>query len=138
MKKLVKWLLLLFWLFVIFMLSNQANSSIYTHNIVKDILPNTEIEWLIDLINFGLRKLAHLTEYLILSLLILNILNDYNLKYKYVTVVLLCFIFALTDEFHQMFIIGRTAQFKDVLIDTFGAAIGISLYYLKIKYKYNK
>lgn len=47
-----------------------------------------------------------------------------------------CFIYAITDEFHQTFITGRTGQFSDVIIDTIGASIGSIVYsivYKKIK-----
>ena len=36
-----------------------------------------------------------------------------------------CFLYGCVDEFHQMFSDGREAAFKDVLIDTAGAFIGI-------------
>ena len=32
---------------------------------------------------------------------------------------------ARSDEFHQLFVPGRGAQVKDVLIDTAGAIVGI-------------
>ena len=36
-----------------------------------------------------------------------------------------CIIYALTDEWHQMFVPGRAAEWKDVLTDSFGALTGI-------------
>ena len=46
----------------------------------------------------------------------------------------ICFIYSLTDEYHQLFINGRTGQFSDCLIDTLGAIIGmIILYIIKTK-----
>ena len=38
---------------------------------------------------------------------------------------LFCFVYALSDEFHQMFVDGRGASFTDCLIDTGGAMLGI-------------
>jgi len=38
---------------------------------------------------------------------------------------LLSFLYACSDEFHQTFVPGRAGQFKDVLIDTAGALIGL-------------
>ena len=38
---------------------------------------------------------------------------------------LFCFVYALSDEFHQMFVDGRGASFTDCLIDTSGALLGI-------------
>lgn len=36
-------------------------------------------------------------------------------------------IYAVTDEFHQLFVLGRGAQVKDVLIDLVGATTGITI-----------
>ena len=47
---------------------------------------------------------------------------------------LFCVIYALFDEFHQFFIDGRNAAFKDVLIDSFGAVVGILISYI-LNYK---
>lgn len=38
---------------------------------------------------------------------------------------LICFAYSCTDEFHQLFLSGRTARFSDCIIDTVGAAVGI-------------
>ena len=50
----------------------------------------------------------------------------------------ICFLYACTDEFHQLFIAGRSAEIKDVLIDSFGSLTSILLcnfIYLKSKIK---
>ena len=46
---------------------------------------------------------------------------------------LLFLIFFLFDEYHQTFIPGRTGQFSDSLIDTFGALIGCLLVILIVR-----
>ena len=45
---------------------------------------------------------------------------------------------ACTDEFHQYFVPGRSAEFKDVCIDTAGALAGLMILYfiLKVVRKY--
>ena len=43
------------------------------------------------------------------------------------------FLYACTDELHQIFVPGRSAQFRDVLIDTLGASFGTLITYLTIK-----
>ena len=51
---------------------------------------------------------------------------------------LICFLYACTDEFHQLFVYGRSAEIKDVLIDSFGSLTSILLcnfIYLKSKIK---
>jgi VanZ family protein len=40
---------------------------------------------------------------------------------------LICVSYGVTDEFHQTFVPGRTADAADLLTDSFGAAIGTAL-----------
>jgi len=44
--------------------------------------------------------------------------------------VLIVFLYASTDEFHQMFVPTRTPMVSDVFIDTSGAIIGMILLWL--------
>lgn len=84
------------------------------------------------LINAPLRKVVHATVYFVLALLLLIISRVIFGSKKYLpscaVAVLLCSIFAMTDEYHQTFVDGRTGQFSDVLIDTVGACIGVLLF----------
>ena len=58
----------------------------------------------------------------------LSTISEYNIKTKILVSITLCFLYALSDEIHQLFIIGRSKEFKDVLIDTAGSFIGINIY----------
>ncbi len=55
------------------------------------------------------------------------------LKYALAMSILLSFLYACTDEIHQIFVPGRSAQFRDVLIDTLGASFGTLIAYLILK-----
>lgn len=55
------------------------------------------------------------------------------LKYALAMSILLSFLYACTDEIHQIFVPGRSAQFRDVLIDTLGASLGTLIAYLILK-----
>lgn len=39
-----------------------------------------------------------------------------------------CIVYAVSDEIHQLFVPGRGAQVKDVMIDSTGAFAGIIIY----------
>ena len=39
-----------------------------------------------------------------------------------------CFLYAITDEIHQMFVPGRAAMIRDVIIDSCGALCSISIF----------
>ncbi|HWO76912.1 MAG TPA: VanZ family protein [Bacillus sp. (in: firmicutes)] len=79
-------------------------------------------------INFIVRKSAHFTVFGILAFLIWNCLKTYRFSYTFAWI--LTFIYAMSDEWHQSFIPGREASFRDVLIDSFGALIVLSLVFI--------
>ena len=86
--------------------------------------------------NVILRKLAHGLVYFVLSILIYLFLINMRVNPKkaiYWTIAL-CFIYSTTDEIHQTFVMERTGQLLDCIIDTIGASLGsILTYYLNIK-----
>ena len=72
-------------------------------------------------LNRIIRKLAHLTEFTILGGVLYVVLRRY-IEYGTVGIVI-----ASLDEFIQLFSLGRSSQLSDVLIDTVGIIIGISV-----------
>ena len=79
------------------------------------------IEWM----SMPVRKCAHITEYLVLHLTLLFALYGQGIRgQKWLrTGLLLVFLYACTDEFHQLFVPGRAGLLTDVLIDSSGAAL---------------
>ena len=75
------------------------------------------------------RKLAHLTEYAILAMLLCRVLRLYRERI-FAVVLGIAALHAALDEFHQSFVASRTASPWDVLIDWIGAVGGITLYAL--------
>ena len=73
------------------------------------------------------RKAAHMTEYAILACILLGNMVQYSFlkKKPYVWAWAGTTFYAVTDEFHQLFIEGRSGEFKDVCIDSTGALIGL-------------
>lgn len=120
-------------MFLIYILSSQPNSGAKTNYMISKILPGIKETSIIETINFIIRKLAHLTEYFILTLLINSLLKEYTLKEKtrLLLSIAICFIYSMTDEIHQSFIQGRTGIFTDCLIDTLGGTIYIVIYKIR-------
>ncbi len=82
-----------------------------------------------EFINAPLRKVAHATVYCVMAILII-LTGTILFKHRHylalcLATIFLCFVFAMTDEYHQTFIDGRTGQMLDVIIDTAGACVGI-------------
>lgn len=87
-------------------------------------------------VNAPLRKVAHATVYFILGIILINAFKYFNSNRIYLYSLIICFLYACTDEFHQSFVSGRTSSYKDVLIDTLGCIIGIlGSYLLNLLYK---
>jgi len=90
-------------------------------------MPQAQIETIHHLI----RKCGHLTEYAILALLLWRALHQSknNLPQwswpKVGGTLLIVFLYAASDEFHQRFVPTRTPLVSDVFIDTVGGAIGL-------------
>lgn len=78
-------------------------------------------------IHTPIRKLAHMTEYMIFSLTVAFPLMLYckdKKKIKWITFIY-CTLYASLDEIHQLFVPERSGQIRDVLIDAIGIGIGL-------------
>ncbi|MGN1480921.1 VanZ family protein [Porcipelethomonas sp.] len=77
-------------------------------------------------LNLFIRKLAHFSLYFLMSMVIYVFFSFWKRKYLMSGFfsVLICFIYASLDEYHQSFVPGRTPLVKDVVIDTSGALLG--------------
>ena len=114
MKIFKLWLPVIIWAGIIFWLSSIPNLK-------------TNLEY-----DFILRKMAHITEYFILTFLLYGAFKgsfNMNAACFFIYPDSLSFLYALSDEFHQSFVPGRSAALRDVLIDT----IGILGFYIVIK-----
>jgi len=132
-KKLIKWIILILWLGIIFAFSHQANSGEITKNIIADTIEvkvEEKTEPTLDIINYIIRKGAHIGEYIILTFIIFSLVSEYTKDNKKIIIfgLLGCILFASFDEFHQYFVPGRTALVTDVFIDLIGAIIALIIY----------
>lgn len=101
----------------IFWFSNQdANVSDTQSGFFAMLLPFLPV-WVI-------RKTAHMTLYAILAFCA----ACSQIKPSFKKVLLFCACYACTDEFHQLFIPGRSGEIRDVCIDSLGACIGFLLF----------
>ena len=118
--------MLLIFLMSSFDATESTNQSNFIVNIITNIFKIENIE----LLSFIIRKLAHFTEYLILGFLTINMLNKNDISKKYLISILICIIYATSDEIHQIFVPGRACQIRDILIDSIGSITGVYLYKL--------
>lgn len=129
-KKRFKWILVIAWLIVMFIFSNQPavvsdGNSRFVINLFKALGLNLD-SLLGSIANFIVRKAAHFTEYLILFLLLYEAFReDFSLKKAVMLSIIAVFLYACSDEIHQLFVPGREGRFRDVMIDTSGGAAGL-------------
>lgn len=122
------------WMIVIFCFSHQSASQSsnlsggvlgYVTDIIKN---NLNIAINEDLLHTVIRKGAHFTEYLILAVFVMFGLRKNNVSKPVMKCILICAFYAMTDEFHQLFVEGRSGRVFDVMVDTSGAAVGSIIY----------
>ena len=123
----------------IFYLSSQTatESRVLSNKVVEQLKGYIEaMTWLAPFIRkinwrhptISIRKLAHFTIYLVLGFVsYLALPRQWPCRRKMALVISLCFAYAITDEFHQSFVPGRAPEVRDVLIDTLGSSVGMSI-----------
>lgn len=133
-NKRLKWLFVIAWMVLIFWFSSMPASVsdekshlvIYVFNLLGLNLNGM----FGDLANFIVRKCAHFSEYFIFYLFLYNAYRDNFSKKKALILSLASvFLYACTDEFHQLFVPGREARLRDVLIDTAGGTLSMVVCY---------
>ncbi len=150
LKRIIKLILIIGCMLLIFVFStdNGEESSGKSDGLIikiSEIIGNKKITKkdkaeIIDKYVVLVRKGAHFIIYLTLGLLIISFLKEFMVvNYKTVLLaVFLTFLYACSDEIHQLYVAGRSGEVKDVLLDTAGATIGCLIYSLfyKIRRKF--
>ena len=138
-KRFILWLLVILWMGIIFFLSAQtaAESSGLSGQTIRTLIPIFKPEF-IDMsqaqqneivanLQYIVRNIAHILIYFILGILCMCALISYELKLKVkvFTALVICTVYAATDELHQLFVECRGFQFSDIFLDFCGALLGV-------------
>lgn len=76
-------------------------------------------------LEFLIRKSAHMVIFFLLGFSFYQTLASFDVKKRLLLItVLFCVFYAATDEFHQLFVDGRSAELRDVALDAIGGAAG--------------
>ncbi len=151
MKQKISFMLVIIWMIIIFILSgmpgeesNNKSQRAITKAVeqtvsvtngmgITDKHPSVnKMKSVTQKLNIVLRKCMHCIEFFILAIFLMNALRYSKISTKgtCLLAIILGFLYACTDEIHQLFVVGRTAKFKDILIDTAGVIIGVIVYVL--------
>lgn len=134
----LSWSLVILWMGLIFFFSHQPAresselSSGITEvivDVVNVIAPDNDQIFNRDIISFSIRKAAHFGVYLVLGLLVSNglIYSSIPRSKAIILALLICVLYAISDEFHQLYVPGRSGQVSDVLLDSSGGLVGVLL-----------
>lgn len=131
------------WCVTIFMLSAQPGSessetsgsfiNMFCELIVPEFsgFDGAERAEFVEKLQFIVRKCAHFTAYLLLAVFSLQFFRTFDRLKKPLAAGAAAFgfsvIYAASDETHQLFVAGRSAQVRDVLIDSCGALFGVAV-----------
>lgn len=142
--RIISIILLICWMILVFWFSSQggSESSNTSGNTIRSIVtffnnninPN-DLELIVDTFQPIARKVAHITLYTIGGFLIYNVTYrlKFTLKNNIGISILLGILYAISDEIHQYFIVGRSSSVYDVFIDTTGIILGILIYIILLK-----
>lgn len=139
-RKVANIVALVFWLGVIFYLSSQdGTASSSSSGVFVDFL-SPYVPITPETLTVVIRKSAHVFKYFILGLLVFNVLRYYtnNLRKIVIYSMLFAVLYATSDEIHQSFVPGRSPEITDVLLDTFGASLGVALFWYIARLKSRK
>ena len=129
------WMPVIVWMALIFLGSTDMLSAEHTSRFLVPFLrwldPQISLAALA-VIQLGIRKLGHLSEYAILAMLLWRALRSgtrwqTKMSILFPVAALACLIFAASDEFHQSFVPSRTSSPQDVMIDICGALLGLAV-----------
>lgn len=151
----------IFWLFLILMIvdmavifmfssqnaekSSQVSKSIVetvVEKIIEKVDKTNKVEVKPESLEKIIRKSAHFALFALLGVFAFFMLktSGYIRKNMYIFAftLLICIVYAISDEVHQLFVSGRDGNVADVVIDTSGALIGMSIAYLLSRVRFSK
>jgi len=139
-KIIISWLLVIALMIFIYYFSDQRGvvSSNASNGVTKVIFDVFNLDSLFEFESFHsfVRKLAHFSVYAVLGVLVYNAIYC-SFKTSYINILIYSMILigmcASFDEIHQLYVLGRSCEVRDVLIDCSGGSIGALLYYFKLK-----
>ena len=86
---------------------------------------------IVNKLNYPIRKCAHFLLFLLSGICIYLLLNSFHIPHKILISIVISIIFAILDETHQMFSLGRSSSILDILIDSIGSVVGIMVISIK-------
>lgn len=147
-KKILYWIPTIVCMLIIFNFSSENSevSSSTSGNVGRwllktfyngfERLPSIEQSQVVESIQFYIRKTAHFSIYALLGACAHfgTLANKKISRQKNVFIsLLICLVYASSDEIHQLFVSGRSGQVSDVLLDFTGSIFGTIIFLIALK-----
>ena len=123
LKKIISWIPSLCIMALIFRLSMDTGT--------ESLSLSGTLSGYLHIPDFFIRKAAHITEYMLLTLslaLPLRVSIGLNKKNTALFMAVIAVLYASSDEIHQYFVSGRSGHVRDVLIDSIGIFLGVAFF----------
>lgn len=143
LHKIISLVLVVFVLSIIFGFSNEVGvqSASTSSKVLDSILGiisglyNYDIKAALDIRTYTIfhdlvRKAAHIFIYMVLSMSFLYLFTSWSKKNHYRNTLIASLLVAISDEIHQLFILGRSGKVLDIFVDMTGVCIGLLVFYL--------
>ncbi len=113
--------------------SKKSHSMVYSvcEIVLGRKLTDKEKELYVKKYEKPIRKCAHFTLYFLLGISFISLLKEFGLitKKSVIYTILFVFLYACSDEIHQLLVQDRSGQILDVVLDTFGGCVSSVFYY---------
>lgn len=135
-KTLLLFVLNIIWMGIIFYFSSQPGDessqlsgavTVFLLRLLDVIFLGKIPQGIKNLIGAGhiVRKAGHAAEYFILGVLVNLLLKRLTIKKSTAVAAVICLLYAISDEFHQIFVSGRGPSALDVLLDFISSVFAI-------------
>ncbi len=125
------------WAALVFYFSSHDFSSERTSRVVGPLIswlfPDAGVDFHAA-VHFTVRKMGHWSEYFVLAVLVFHGFRSDKKQWDgrwAIWTLGLIFLYALGDEFHQLWVPSRSGTLGDSLLDFFGGICGVSWSYLR-------
>ena len=139
MKRIIYWVPVFIIMIIIFYFSKDGSTaSDYKSNGIADFIIRVFDLKRVDpfYLNILIRKIAHFGIYFLLGFFVINALyktTSISFCEIFIYSLLICILYACSDEIHQLLVPGRSGEIRDIIIDGSGSSIMILMYYFYLK-----
>lgn len=140
-KHIISWFIVIILAIAVFYISTKSSDTLDNNlGIVSWVRQNlSNLTYSIFGYNIDISPIGHFTEFLLLGAALYNALRLHlSKRTSIISSCIICSLYGVLDEIHQLFVPTRTCDFNDWIVDTIAACLGVAIMYLIINKINNK